>query len=1037
MTVEATVPTNAKAAKPAAIEPPSVFRDRLAMTSLVISGALIALLAAGAIVFASPAAAGGVSGPARFGPETFGFYNFESSLSGAEGGSPAVQAGSHPYAMTTTIMFNHELIIEEPEEGFAENKIYGDPKNMEVNLPVGLIGNPEATETKCTEAELASEDKGGGGCPNSSAVGSGIVYASLLVAGDGASSVYNMVPPPGVAAEFAVVPGDLEGLTVRIYARVRTGGDYGLSGEVRDISQKFPIYGVKLTLWGNPSAASHDAERGACGGKPQERKELEKERFERENKEKGFSTAEYFFSCPVTRINKPFLTMPGSCTGQPLTTTVNVDSWQEPDNALLDSATSPSVTGCKGLAFKPSLSVEPTPEAIATESPSGLNVDLKVPQEENLNGLAEADLQEAVVKLPVGVTVSPSAANGLGACSPEQIGLDNMNAPLCPDSSKVGTVEIETPLLEMPLKGSMFLAQQGNLTGNGSNPFGSLLALYLVAEGNSVLVKLPGKIELDETTGQLTARFGEDPLTKQLLPQLPFSDLKMSFPSGPRAALMTPSTCGGYTTTSQLAPWSGNAPAEPSSGFTVGQGCGTWAFAPSFTAGTTDSQAGGFSPFSVTFSRQGGEQRLSSAQVVAPPGLLGVLKSVVQCPELQAGAGTCGPESLIGETTVAAGPGEDPYWVKGGRVYLTGPYKGAPFGLSIVVPAVAGPFNLGIGGKPVVVRAQIDVDPHTAQITVTSDSLPTIMQGVPLDIRTVNVTINRPGFTFNPTNCSPSSTTGELGSTVGASAPVSSPFEAANCAALPFKPGFVVSTAAKAGKANGASLDVRVASGPGQANIGKVKVDLPKQLPSRLTTLQKACVASVFEANPASCPAASNVGTATAVTPLLANPVTGPAYLDSHGGAAFPDLEIVLQGEGIVLILDGNTDIKKGITTSTFKSLPDAPISSFELKLPMGKYSILGANVPASANYSLCGQTLAMPTEITGQNGAVVKQITKIAVTGCTKVKAPTRTQKLAAALKTCRKKSKGKRAGCEKQARKKYAPVTAGADKKHNKKHS
>jgi hypothetical protein len=305
-----------------------------------------------------------------------------------------------------------------------------------------------------------------------------------------------------------------------------------------------------------------------------------------------------------------------------------------------------------------------------------------------------------------------------------------------------------------------------------------------------------------------------------------------------------------------------------------------------------------------------------------------------------------------------------------------------------VVPEKAGPFNLGNE----VVRAAIGIDPHTAALTVASDPLPQQKDGVPFRLKTVNVTIDRPNFVFNPTNCSQQTIAGSIAGvlpdgTRGATASVSSPFAVAGCKNLPFKPKLTALTQAKATKANGASLHVKVVSGPGQANIGKVKVDLPKQLPSRLTTLQKACTAAVFEANPAACPAASVVGTGTAVTPVLKNPLTGPAYLVSHGGAAFPDLEIVLQGEGITLDLDGNTNIKKGITSSTFKSVPDAPITTFDLVLPEGPHSALTAFVPSSKNYSLCGQTLAMPTAITGQNGAVIKQTTKIAVSGCPKHK--------------------------------------------------
>jgi hypothetical protein len=967
-----------------------------------------AMLAAGAmLVFASTASALGPF-PEQFGPESFGVYSFENLIRNQDG-SPTVQAGAHPYALTTTIGFNHEIkneeelcreneITEEIEctEAFVVSAhIYGDPKDIVVNLPAGMTVNPAATPVKCTEAEFESREP----CPDSSAVGIVTPYVNELAL---SAAVYNIAPPPGVPAELAFNVGGL-GIIGHVLGRVRTGGDYGLSGEVSGIPQRAGIYGAKVTLWGSPSDASHDPERGRCANYTKFEKALEQKELEEELKNTGKNDRDFRISCPVERTSAPLLTLPGACTGQALVSTMSTYSWQEPNTVIgppdpATTTTSPAVTGCGKLDFSPSLNVEPSPKGVGTESPSGLNVDLKVPQKENLGTLAEATLKEAIVRLPAGMTVSSSAANGLGACpldGPEGINLASTGAAKCPDSSRIGTVEVETPLLEHPLKGSVFLAQQGNLAGNGSNPFGSLFALYLVAEGQGAVVKLTGEVMLDKETGQLTARFGKDPIRsaatgeEQFLPQLPFSDLKMSLFGGPKAPLITPVACGTYTTTSQLTPWSGGPPAESQSSFTINQNCGTGGFSPSFTAGTTNNQAGAYSPFSVTFSRHDGEQRFGGAQVTAPPGLLATLKSVVQCPEPQASKGECGSESEIGDTTAAVGPGEDPYWVKGGKVYLTGPYGGAPFGLSIVVPAVAGPFNLGDNGKPVIVRARINVDSHTAQAIVTSDPLPTKLQGVPLDIRTVNVTVSRPGFMFNPTNCSPLSVTGTIGSANGASVAVSSPFEAANCASLSFKPSFKASTQAITSKANGASLDVKVGSGSGQANIAKVRVILPKQLPARLTTLQKACTDAVFNANPALCPAASAVGTATAVTPVLAHPLTGPAYLVSHGGAAFPDLVFVLQGEGIVLYLDGNTNIKKGITSSTFNSVPDAPISTFETVLPEGPHSALATNIATKAKGRMCGQKLTMPTTITGQNGAVMTQTTKITVTGCSKKAKP------------------------------------------------
>jgi hypothetical protein len=326
-------------------------------------------------------------------------------------------------------------------------------------------------------------------------------------------------------------------------------------------------------------------------------------------------------------------------------------------------------------------------------------------------------------------------------------------------------------------------------------------------------------------------------------------------------------------------------------------------------------------------------------------------------------------------------------YVQGGRVYLTGPYRGSPFGLSVAIPAKAGPFDLGT----VVVRSRIDVDPHTSQITIASDPFPTILQGIPFQIRTVNVTVDRPGFTFNPTNCSPLSVDGTISSTQGAHVNVASHFQAANCATLPFHPSFKVSTQAHTSQALGASLDVKVASGPGQANIAKTVVSLPKQLPAWLKTIQQACPEATFAANPAACPVASAIGTATATTPILANPVTGPAYLVSHGGAAFPDVVVILQGEGVTVDLVGAVNIRGAITSATFDSIPDVPIGTFELKLPQGPHHGLAANLPRSAKGSMCGQSLVMPTTITAQNGAIIKQSTKVSVTGCPKAKKKTR----------------------------------------------
>jgi hypothetical protein len=336
------------------------------------------------------------------------------------------------------------------------------------------------------------------------------------------------------------------------------------------------------------------------------------------------------------------------------------------------------------------------------------------------------------------------------------------------------------------------------------------------------------------------------------------------------------------------------------------------------------------------------------------------------------------------------------------------------------------------------------IDPYTAAVTINS-TLPTMINtasyqtGVPVQLKQIHVVVDRPNFQFNPTNCNPTSIDARLTGTQGGVATASAPFQVANCAALPFKPTLTASTLGNSSKANGAAFVVKVTSAPGQSTIGKTTIVLPKALPSRLTTIQKACVAAVFEANPASCPEGSNIGSAVVHTPVLKSPLMGPAYLVSHGGAGFPDVEFVLQGENILLILDGKTNIHNGITSDTFNAVPDAPVTTFETILPEGSHSALTANVAPAKKYSLCGANLIMPTTITGQNGAVIQQNTKIAVNGCKGVagfKAMTRAQLLKKALKACKKKNKAKRQACERQARKKYGAKKKSSKKGSKKKH-
>jgi len=950
-----------------------------------------------------------------------------------EGGSPDVQAGEHPFQLTTTLHFN-EVTEFNPHRNATERSVPALAKDIQFRLPPGMIGNPSATE-QCSEVDFTAVLSAANACTANTAIGVAVVTINEPFAfgvTTRAVPVFNLTPAPGEPARFGFYA--IKDLVV-LDTSVRTGQDYGVVVSVNNASQVAKVLSTEVTLWGVPGDPSHDASRGwACveGG---------------ESAREG----ENICTPPPTRNLSPFLTLPTSCGGE-LATSVFADSWTAPGARLPDGrideadplwaraeSRSSAQSGCERLPFAPSLEV--TTETQAASTPTGFTVDVRVPQESTLTAgqLAESAVKDTTLALPQGLELNPAAADGLLTCSAGQVGFtgvqemtqtsnDEFSAATaeCPDGAKVGTVQIKTPLLPDELQGSAYLAKQD------TNPFEPPLVLYLIARDpvSGVLVKLAGKVTPDPTTGQLVSVF-------ENTPPLPFEDLKVSFLSGPRASVSTPPLCGTYTSTTSITPWSGAAAATPSSDFAITSGPGgtpcadPQPFAPGFEAGSTSRQAGGFSGFVMNLSRPDADQALSTVTLRLPSGLAAVLASTTPCPEPQASQGTCGPESLIGHTTASSGLGSDPFTL-GGQVFITGPYKGAPFGLSIVTPAIAGPFNLG----NVIVRSTINVDPNTAAVTITSDPLPTRLKGVPTQLQRVSVTVDRPGFQFNPTNCNPMSITGTLTGAQGGSADVSSPFQVINCASLPFKPTLTASTLGHSSKANGAAFVVKVTSGPGQANIGKTTIVLPKALPSRLTTIQKACVAAVFEANPASCPEGSNIGTATVHTPVLRNPLTGPAYLVSHGGAGFPDVEFVLQGEGITLVLDGKTNIHNGITSDTFNAVPDAPVTTFETVLPEGPHSALTANVPPSKKFSLCGTNLVMPTTLTGQNGAVIQQNTKIAVNGCKGGGVAgfmTRKQKLAKALKACKKKkNKAKRAACVKKAHKQFGAKKKSAKKKH-----
>jgi hypothetical protein len=951
----------------------------------------------------------------------YGLSEFDASFTNADG-SPATQAGSHPFAATT------RLVV-------ANHALDGEIKDLLVEQVPGFVGDTTAIPACSTEVFLSATPTEAVRCGNETQVGVTAVNFGEL-AGEELwyqAPVYNLQRPPGVATKLGF---DVFGVFITIQVKVKAGGDYNVTASLPDVPTTIPIHRAILQLWGVPADPRHDGLRGACIS--------------------GFAPSFNNFEAggcseTVNTPERPFLTLPTRCAG-PQLISYSTDSWQQPGlfvegSIFTHNGAEPPMaqgfTGCSKLGFNPTITAQPTSRA--AQSPTGLDFSLDVKDEGLTNpaGLAQSDIQKAIVTLPQGMTANPSLAEGLNVCTEEDLARETLNSTPgegCPSESKIGTVEVETPLLEEPLKGSLFIAKPY------ANPFNSLLALYFVLRNPSlgIIIKQPAHVEPNPVTGQLVT-------TVENIPQLPFSHFKLHFREGARSPLVNPPTCGTDNVTAELTPWSGGEPVTTTSMFQIISGpnagpCpagGVPPFAPEATTGTLNNNAGGYSQFDLKISRKDGEQELTRFSTTFPPGLTGNLTGIPFCPDSaieaarqktgtqELGEPSCPAASEIGHTIVGAGVGPTLAQTPG-RIYLAGPYHGAPLSIVSITSATVGPFDLGT----VVIRFALRVNPTTAQVEIDStgsDPIPHIIDGIVVNVREIHAYIDRQKFILNPTSCNPMSIQNVV---TGAGAdftnpadqlPVTltSPFQAADCANLAFKPTFKASTSGKTSKAAGASLSVKLSFPTGalgtQANISKVKVDLPKQLPSRLTTLQKACTAAQFNTNPAGCPAASVVGYAKAITPILPVPLEGPAYFVSHGGEAFPSLIMVLQGYGVTIDLVGSTFISKaGITSSTFKAVPDQPVSSFELTLPQGRYSAL------AANGNLCTTKLAMPTEFLAQNGAKINESTKIAITGCPKAKALTRAQKLTKALKACKKKAEAKRATCERQARKQNGPAKA-----------
>jgi hypothetical protein len=861
----------------------------------------------------------------------FGIESFDAKVVDS-GGQLEEQAGQHPFEGYTA--FAMKTLPSGAPDGHVQN--------IRVDVPAGLISNPQAVP-QCTDAQLELM-----ACDPSSQIGKVDVgtYLGLRVALK--LPLYNMTIGPSQVARFAFNPkqalagpvgivlgplleaagvGSFE--TVEIVGGVRDTSDFGLFFTISDVAEKPEIVDSKLTFWGVPGGTAHDIERG----------------------EVCVTVAAGLPLClpgglPATAGQIPFLTDPTYC-GPPLTTKLSVSSHAgEPDNAQV--TTPDGAQDCDQVPFDPA--IELAPETVTHDSPLGLGFNLHVPQTQFPDVIGTSHVKDVSATLPPGMTISPSAANGLEACTDAQLAKGTHDPVLCPAASKVGSVTITTPLLPDQLTGSIYVGQ----------PLpGDRYRLFLVADGHGVTLRLKGSVLPDPQSGQITATFADNP-------QVPFTNFTLSFRNDALAPLASPLDCGSALASSHLTPWSGQPAAAPTDSVTV-DGCDGSPFMPSLGATTGSAAAGALTPFGLTLARDDGNQFLSGVQASLPPGLLGRLSSAAQCADAQAATGACPTASRIGTASVKAGPGAQPFGLSG-PAYLTGPYRGAPFGMAVVIRAIAGPFDLGT----VVVRQQIQVDPDDAHITVVSDPLPQILEGVPIRLREVRVDVDRKDFMRNPTSCGTKQVGSTLGSTQGATANPAASFQVDACDRLDFGPKLALRLVGAKQTGEGDHPGVRaVATQPDrQAGIASTRVSLPLSLALDPANADELC--SVEGGQQANCPKGSIIGSVSATSPILHRRLYGPVYFvqgvrtDPTTGRqirTLPTLLATLRGE-VAIDVRAVTSVERGHLVTTFPALPDAPITRFAMNISGGKHGVL------VANHGLCnGRKQVATGAFGGHNG--------------------------------------------------------------------
>jgi uncharacterized repeat protein (TIGR01451 family) len=927
-----------------------------------------------------------------------------------DGVSPR-QSGAHPYELRV----NFDLNLKSGEvpsvyPGMVSDGAYSTPvervRTVKARLPKGLIGNPEATP-KCSAADFLGAGAApytSTACPPETQVGTITLMLNAFNnetqgRGDGSGSglfsptswtripVYNMEPPRGYPADFAFNAGDYRG---HIYATPDPAHGYAIQSLTPYISSLLPVRSAEFTMWGVPADPSHDPLRATTV-------------------EQG-GTVEVAYGASSKAPIKPFLTLPSSC-GNHGKFVLEADSYSHQEQWVgTDLEGQPlDVSGCddQRIRFHPEVALQPTSRAAG--GPTGLQVDLEVPQRDDtvsnpaelydesgdIQAIATPPVKKVVVTMPEGMTISTSAAQGLGNCAPDQIRLGTNDPVTCPANSQYGTLTLNTPILpkDAPMRGQIFIAKQND------NPFGNFLSLYLVIQEpeRGLLVKIPGRVDLDSVTGQITTSFDD-------LPEFPVSNMQLSLKGGVRAALVNPSTCGEKTITARFYSWADpDTPVTKNSNYVVSnKGDGSPCvgdlrdrqFGPQMSAGTVSPSAGTYSPFAFRITRSDDDQEFSQLNVGLPKGLLANISGIAKCSDAAIGAAeaagrtgaeerdhpSCPASAEIGSTDVGSGVGQVLTYIAG-KAYLAGPYQGAPLSMVVITPILAGPYDLGV----IAVRSKIDVNPITTQATVTTDPFPQIFEGIPVRIRDVRVKVDRQRTTINPTNCTPMEVTSRVTGTGGdvnstaddTGANLSSRFQVADCASLPFKPQLRFRLKGGTNRGDYPAFTAILTGRPGDANIARSAVTLPHSEFLAQEHIRTVCTRVQFAQN--ACPAASIYGHASATSPLFDETLQGPVYLRSSSNP-LPDLVARLDGE-IDVELSGRIDtVNQGIR-NTFDVVPDAPVTKFTLSMQGGKKGLLVNSM------NLCKATNRADVRMTGQNGKRFNSKPVVVAKGCKKAR--------------------------------------------------